>query len=95
MVVDGQHRAMALLAIDRTIRKTWEESGPGARYKYFYENRVKDLLEKHPTDFGHIEVPVTILWFPDQFGQSHTTHKSARKLFVDVNKHARTPSESG
>lgn len=93
VVVDGQHRAMALLAIDRTMRSTWQGSG-GERYKYFYENRIKDLLKTSTVDLNNIEIPVTILWFPDMFGPQKTPHMAARKLFVDVNKEARTPSES-
>jgi hypothetical protein len=34
VVVDGQHRAMALLAIDRTVRSTWHETA-AVKYKYF------------------------------------------------------------
>ena len=93
VVVDGQHRAMASLAIDRTVRKTWLES-TGARYRYFYESRIKDLLGRHRDPLETIEVPVTILWFPDKFGPGNEPHKAARKIFIDVNKEARTPSES-
>lgn len=93
VVVDGQHRAMALLAIDRTIRKAWQE-GAGAKYKYFYENRVTSLLQETGSTLENIEVPVTVLWFPDMFGEDRDPHAAARKLFVDVNKEARTPSES-
>ncbi|OCB56901.1 hypothetical protein A5677_17650 [Mycobacterium malmoense] len=91
VVIDGQHRAMALLAIDRTIRNSWQ-GGTGARYRYFYEARIKDLLKNQL--INDIEVPVTLLWFPELFGQGKQPHKAARKLFVDVNKEARTPSES-
>jgi DNA-sulfur modification-associated len=93
VVVDGQHRAMALLAIDRTMRGTWQGSG-GERYKYFYETRIKELLKLSSVDLDTIEIPVTLLWFPDKFGAGNEPHKAARKLFVDVNKEARAPSES-
>lgn len=93
VVVDGQHRAMALLAIDRTVRSTWQETA-GARYRYFYETRIRKALAEHNAPLDDIEVPVTILWFPDKFGPDQEPHKAARKLFVDVNKEARTPSES-
>jgi hypothetical protein len=93
VVVDGQHRAMALLAIDRTVRNTWQES-TGGRYRYFYETRVRNALGEHNAALDDIEVPVTILWFPDKFGPGQEPHKAARKIFVDVNKEARAPSES-
>ncbi|HET9873186.1 MAG TPA: hypothetical protein VFP89_11420 [Propionibacteriaceae bacterium] len=91
VVIDGQHRAMALLAIDRTMRSAWQGS-TGARYRYFYESRIKEALKGKPK--FEIEVPVTLLWFPELFGTDKEPHKAARKLFVDVNKEARTPSES-
>jgi hypothetical protein len=94
VVIDGQHRAMALLAIDRTIRDAWHENAAGSRYKYFYESRIKDLLGTEVPNLDAVEVPVTILWFEDQFGPGHEPHKAARKIFIDVNKEARTPSES-
>lgn len=93
VVLDGQHRAMALLAIDRTIRRTWQGSG-GERYRFFYENRVKELLSDASIDLDGIEVPVAVTWLPELFGPGKRPHMAARKLFVDVNKEARRPSES-
>ncbi len=94
VVIDGQHRAMALLAIDRTLRSTWQDSG-GARYRYFYETRIKEIVKSlGDIALDDIEVPVNVLWFPDLFGSGKDPHKAARKLFVDVNKEARAPSES-
>ena len=92
VVVDGQHRAMALLAIDRTIRSAWQSSS-GARYRYFYESRIKEALKNRDGVLDDIEVPVTLLWFPEKFGSGHEPHKAARKVFVDVNKEARTPNQ--
>jgi hypothetical protein len=42
VVIDGQHRAMALLAIDRTINNTWP--GTGEKYRHFYEPVIKEIL---------------------------------------------------
>ena len=81
------------ITYDRTVRSTWQES-TGARYRYFYETRVKKALAEYPAPLDNIEVPVTILWFPDKFGPAQEPHKAARKIFVDVNKEARAPSES-
>ena len=97
VVIDGQHRAMALLAIRRTIANEWDNS-KGAKYKSFYEKRVNELLPG--SDLGilnSIEFPVCICWFPGMTIDSHpqrNPHAAARKLFVDVNKNARTPSKS-
>jgi len=94
VVLDGQHRAMALLAIDRTYRRNWQGSG-GERYRYFYESRIKDLLKANTSlRLEEIEVPVVVAWFPELFGPEHTPFVAARKVFVDVNKEARQPSQS-
>lgn len=93
VVLDGQHRAMALLAIERTMGHSWQKSG-GERYRYFYEEPVASLVASSGIDLNNVEVPVTVAWFPDQLGEEHRPHAAARKLFVDVNKEARQPSES-
>lgn len=40
VVIDGQHRAMALLGLDRTLNNSWNADARGARYRHFYEERV-------------------------------------------------------
>ena len=93
VVLDGQHRAMALLAIQRTLT-SWKDS-TGEKFKYFYERRIERLFEATggreiaANNLSKIEFPVTILWFPN----GHP-HLAARKLFVDVNQNARKPSEA-
>jgi hypothetical protein len=67
VVIDGQHRAMALLAIRRTVDKDWESKGN--RYRFFYEKRINELLLKYPSvDLMSVEFPVCICWFPDLRG---------------------------
>lgn len=97
VVLDGQHRAMAMLAIARTITDSWKDNGE--KYKYFYEKRVKkiiddlggnDWLEKN---ISKIEFPVCVIKF-NGGTKIVDQHDSARKLFVDVNQTARRPSES-
>lgn len=96
VVLDGQHRAMALLAVERTVSNSWADS-TGAKYRSFYESEVQKYLEKlqpDGIDLARIEVPVTVCWFPEETGNNSRPHEIARKLFVDVNKEARPPSES-
>ncbi|CAL9421695.1 hypothetical protein [Nocardiopsis dassonvillei] len=97
VVLDGQHRAMALLAIERTMAKTWGE-GSGVKFASFYEDLVNDYLRNPEVGAAlkleDIEVPVTVCWFPDLVGPDQDPHAAARKLFVDVNKEAKAPSES-
>lgn len=97
VVIDGQHRAMALLAIDRTINDSWR--GDGEKYKYFYEAAINEALKGlKPEDkqeiVNSLEFPVTLIWFPNSNDQDPLHHEVARKLFVDINKNARAPSES-
>lgn len=96
VVLDGQHRAMALLAIERTTSNGWSDSS-GARYRSFYEAQVESELKRTGQtllDLSRIEVPVTVCWFPEETGGQGRPHEAARKLFVDVNKEAKPPSES-
>lgn len=97
VVLDGQHRAMALLAVERTLSSSWQDTA-GVRFRSFYEHQVLQLLKEHgangPDLLAKVEVPVTVCWFPQQTGDDARPHEAARKLFVDVNKEARPPSES-
>lgn len=95
VVLDGQHRAMAMLAIARTITNSWADSG-GEKYKYFYEAKVNSIINELggnswlENNLEKIEFPVCVIRFKN--GSDH--HDCARKLFVDVNQNARRPSES-
>lgn len=97
VVLDGQHRAMAMLAIARTITDSWGDS-TGEKYRYFYEDRIKDVIQELGSDWleenvEKIEFPVCVIRF-NSSGNETDQHDSARKLFVDVNQTARKPSES-
>jgi hypothetical protein len=101
VIMDGQHRAMSLLAIERTVSKSWHTAPKGARYQPFYEEHVQRWLRKardegHPVDLSNIELPVTICWLPEEPGETPRPrpHRAARKLFVDVNNTAKPPSEA-
>lgn len=99
VVIDGQHRAMALIALYRTITsKGWEKAQHGgAKFQFYYRQRIEKLFEslgdraQAVERLKEMEFPVTILRFPDSDSKPF---RIARKLFVDVNKNARQPSES-
>lgn len=100
VIMDGQHRAMSLLAIQRTVNNSWDVA-KGARYQPFYEHHVRSWMEKAKAegktiDLAKIELPVTICWFPENPDSSVRSkpHLAARKLFVDVNNNAKPPSEA-
>ncbi len=95
VIVDGQHRAMALLAAARTLNGTWGNYS-AQKYESFYSRAVDDcirtLSEEEKTQLcSRIELAVNILIFPDP---KVDQIKTARKLFVDVNQNARKASES-
>ncbi|MFM6205099.1 MAG: hypothetical protein ACKPEZ_06780, partial [Planktothrix sp.] len=92
IIVDGQHRAMALLAIHRQINDSWA----GNRYASYYnhlsltENQVKN-----------IELPICIVFFPDlnegnqEYKQKGIDLKTVcREIFLVVNKTAKRVSQS-
>lgn len=91
VVLDGQHRAMAALAVHRTINEAWGDSS-GSKYKLFYEAVVKDLLEHNSPP--ELSLPVTIFWLPEITNDSKTPHRVARQIFVDVNNNAKRPNEA-
>ena len=56
MVVDGQHRAMALLAIQRNLLNGWEGRS-AAPYRHFYSEIGRGCT---PEDLQRIELPVCL-----------------------------------
>ena len=98
VVIDGQHRAMAMIAINRTANDDWRQS-TGEKYETFYSERVSTLLHAaiergSPVDLSKVEYPVTICWLPDSTSPERNPHEAARKLFVDINKNAKPPSDA-
>jgi hypothetical protein len=100
VVVDGQHRAMAMLALARELHTRLNPGRSDAwsdapRYRVFYEKAVADLLsaaKRLRLPPPEVEVPVTVVWFPDRLSDLATSIPSARALFVDVNREAKPPT---
>ena len=91
VVIDGQHRLMAMLAIHRTHHREWDIA---PEYKRIYEDSVGDAL-KHAGFNRDIELPLTILTFPElSDAKTPKLYQAARKIFVDVNKGAKSPTQS-
>ena len=91
VVIDGQHRLMAMLAIHRTHHREWDIA---PEYKRIYEDSVGDAL-KHAGFNRDIELPLTILTFPElSDSKTQKLYPAARKIFVDVNKGAKSPTQS-
>lgn len=97
IVIDGQHRAMAMLAIKRSKTGNWGDKGRD--YKFFYEDLAADLKNRDIlSQLKCVELPVCICFFPDLTDESISNfgdvNKICRKIFLDVNKQARKPSKS-
>ena len=91
VVIDGQHRLMAMLAIHRTHHDEW---GEDPAYKRIYQDSVSAAIQRAGFD-RDIELPLTILTFPELSGtKTSQLYAAARKIFVDVNKGAKSPTQS-
>lgn len=91
VVIDGQHRLMAMLAIHRTHHDEW---GDDPRYQRIYQDSVSAAIARAGFD-RDIELPLTILTFPELSGtKTSKLYPAARKIFVDVNKGAKSPTQS-
>ena len=93
-IVDGQHRAMALLALWRNLNRWPEQAAP---FKDFYANHSRERLIG--MDLSGLSLPVTICFFPhlhqnEARAQSLSVIKAARRLFWDVNRTAKPPSKA-
>ncbi|MEZ4448305.1 MAG: DNA sulfur modification protein DndB [Nannocystaceae bacterium] len=92
VIVDGQHRAMALLALFRQLggSKDWNADPHATYYSH---------LKPKADQIAHIQLPVCVLYFPGIYEDSdeYTRNESdltavCRQIFLDVNKQARRVS---
>lgn len=92
IIVDGQHRAMAILALHRQLTNGWS----GNRYASYYSH-----LEVSQTEINHIELPVCVVFFPTLYPESDVVRETdinlvsvCREIFLIVNKNAKPVSQS-
>lgn len=92
VIADGQHRAMAVLALHRQINSSWGAD----RYASFYNH-----LSITSEEVSHIELPVCIIYFPDLHNENEVLKrkgidlkKTCREIFIVVNKTAKKVSQS-
>jgi hypothetical protein len=92
VIVDGQHRAMAVLALHRQINKSWG-ADPFAPY---YSH-----IQIAPDGVAHIELPVCIIFFPDLHEGAVEFQERGidlitvcREIFIVVNRQAKQVSKS-
>ena len=95
IIVDGQHRAMAVLALHRQLNRNWGDSA----FASYYEH-----IEVTSEQVKNIELPTCIIYFPDLHNdnlelqektESNVDLKSVcREIFLVVNRSAKRVSES-
>ncbi len=92
VIADGQHRAMAVLALHRILTSTWD----GDPYAGYYKH-----LNVTEAQVRAIELPVCIVYFPeltedrpDLRERGVTLTRVCRDLFLTVNKQAISVSKS-
>jgi hypothetical protein len=96
IVLDGQHRAMALLALYREMTDSWPAEGE--RVRMFYRSmlhRLRSELADAAAAHWRMDLPVSIcLPIGDSEQLLGDPLQTARKLFVDVNQSARSMSST-
>ncbi|MBK7836807.1 MAG: hypothetical protein IPJ49_03775 [Candidatus Obscuribacter sp.] len=92
VIADGQHRAMALLAIQRQLNKSWADNP----FAYYY-----DHIQVTKEMVASIELPVSIVYFPDLFdgnpalgGKRINLRTICREIFLIVNRSAKAVSDT-
>lgn len=93
VIVDGQHRAMSLLALYRNI-KGWPERTRNVEpyYKIWTASRLAKF------DLHRAKLPIMFCVFPqldgEQYGADLKVHSACRSIFLALNKSARPVTRS-
>lgn len=94
VVIDGQHRAMAMLAIRRCRSGEWGDRG--SAFKHFYQELAVELTDQALLSrLGELQLPVCVCFFPTlMVGAPVSAIQACRKLFLDVNRQAKKPTRA-
>lgn len=93
-IVDGQHRAMALLALYRNLVSGWADARRSP-YKSYYD--VWPDAEIRQFDLSALQLPLIICTFPqldEENDESIDVVRAARRVFLTLNKTAKKVSDS-
>ncbi len=98
VIVDGQHRAMAMLA---AYRSTSTDGWKNNKFQHFYQKVDSGISKQRDIhlQLPHIHLPVCIVYFPELTQDNPTStvvdlRTACRKFFLDVNRNARNPSKA-
>ena len=96
VIVDGQHRAMALLALHRNQAPDGWTDSRRSPYKDYYAHWTPEVLEEF--DLNGIQLPMIICTVPalheDGDVVDYDLKKASRSIFLALNKNARKVSRS-
>ena len=94
VIIDGQHRAMALLALYRNLKDEWSDEKRAPFKEYYAEWTPKYIQE---FNLKEINLPVMFCTFPqlcEGYGGEFDLKKASRIIFLTLNKTARKVSNS-
>lgn len=88
LAVDGQHRLVAFQAILNKLSESEQK---------IYQHLDDEITKKiHSKDFTNLSIPVTFIFIPQLYEGSSVNLslvEAFRKIFVDINRNARTVNE--
>lgn len=93
-IVDGQHRAMALLALHRNLTGGWTDAKRSPYERYY---KVWPDKEIRTYDLEHLQMPMIICTFPQldaEWQKDMDVIRAARRVFLTLNKTAKKVSDS-
>jgi hypothetical protein len=94
VIIDGQHRAMALLALYRNLNGEWNEKHR-MPFESYYQEWTKDKIKGF--DLAGVQLPMIICTFPEldvNYKGDLDIVRAARRLFLTLNKEARQVTRS-
>ncbi|AUS99603.1 hypothetical protein CLI64_03925 [Nostoc sp. CENA543] len=94
VIVDGQHRAMALLALYRNLKDQWSDE-KRAPFKEYYSEWTPKYIQKF--NLKEINLPIILCTFPsldEQYSGEFDLRKAARTVFLTLNREARKVSRT-
>lgn len=94
VIVDGQHRAMALLALYRNLKDQWSDE-KRAPFKEYYSEWTPRYIQQF--NLKEINLPIILCTFPSldrNYSGNLDLKKAARSIFLTLNKNARKVSSS-
>lgn len=94
VIVDGQHRAMALLALYRNLKDQWSDE-KRAPFKEYYSEWTPKYIQQF--NLKEINLPIILCTFPaldKNYSGDLDLKKAARSIFLTLNKNARKVSSS-